>query len=372
MDKNIADTESEESVSLAVTRRQRRRRLLYSVAGENVVPRIAEKRRRMDALRANAGTIREGDRSRIMDLYEQAIKQNPEDAPKHAAHAFARLMEAAEQSGREHPSLTLAKVVASQLLDLDRSPDLSWSSKACEFAADLALIEPDLADGPQLKAAKEAVRVKLSCGHLIEDCRSELELIRAARKDANVGAHYTFDIDAWYMLAVRPSFEQAATDALRRWGIKTWWPNYRSSVPNAKCIKNGRMTRQSKFLPVITGIVFCQTRWGEKFRSAINSAPGVIRVERKAGAPIVLSPKDITLLENIERDHGKSLKASPGAGVIHSFKCGEKVRFKGSGGAGLGTGDVVKLYKDGRLIVRGDLMGRKVDVTVLPRQIERL
>ena len=191
--------------------------------------------------------------------------------------------------------------------------------------------------------------------------RDALEGVAAVRYVPDAGAQ-------WSLVIVRPMFEQEARDSLRRQGVGTWWPNYPWLQPTHEK-KNGRFTRRLAPCSVIPGTLFCLSRFDGLFWSAIDRAPGIINVAlNPRGEPIVLSDLDIVLIHKIEAGLNTPSLAKP----IHNFKRGEKVRLTEGMTARWGAGRITKLARDGRISLEVDLMGRKVTVTVLPHQIERM
>jgi hypothetical protein len=81
----------------------------------------------------------------------------------------------------------------------------------------------------------------------------------------------------------------------------------------------------------------------------------------------MLMEEDIDVIRSIERGMNTPV---PGK-ALHSFKTGDKVRFKDDEVNRWPSGRIAGSIGDGRVIVEIDMMGRIVPTHVFPYQIER-
>lgn len=156
--------------------------------------------------------------------------------------------------------------------------------------------------------------------------------------------------EGWHLLLVRPGKEQAALNNFRRTKLRAYWPNYET-------VRNRRS--------VIPGYLFVMGPADAAFWDAIERVEDIVNVARTYGGGLVtLRQSDMDTIRNIEEGLNEPV---PGKS-LHSFRTGDKVRFKDSSWP---PGVVARSTGDGRLSVEVELMGRMVPVQVYPHQIEK-
>lgn len=177
-------------------------------------------------------------------------------------------------------------------------------------------------------------------------------------------------ITEWCMLIVRPSMEQEARDALRRYGIGAYWPNYpKLTVVKNRQSENGRPIRRLSLASVIAGVILTPAKFTDLFWNAIDLAPGVINIARTPSSkPVTLNDTDIVLIHKIE----EVLNRPAPEKAVHTFKVGDKVRLVGAQADRWPPGRIVRVARNGRISIEIAAMGRKVIFNdLLPHQIER-
>jgi transcription antitermination factor NusG len=167
-----------------------------------------------------------------------------------------------------------------------------------------------------------------------------------------------------YLVMVRSSRERDAVDSYRRNQIPTYWPSYEMLVPTRQKI-NGHPVCVRRRIGIIPGYVFPEVRPGALGLDNIVAAIDYIRTFD--GSPLLIRDADIQIIRRIEA----GLNTPKPGGTDHAFKVGEKVRFSDDLDSRWPPGKIIKLAKEGRIIVEVDAMGRKLPITVFPHQIER-
>ena len=173
--------------------------------------------------------------------------------------------------------------------------------------------------------------------------------------------------DRHYMVVCRPNREFDTVDSFRRHGQPAFWPNYEELVTTRER-RNGHPVRRTRRVGIIAGYVFTPVRAERDFTAFLARIIGAIGlVKTFSGSPLVLDDDDIQTLRRIEATRDTSLPLP----TQHAFKLGEKVRFKDDNGHRWPPGRIVRLARQGRIVVEVSLMGRKVELKALPHQIER-
>lgn len=166
------------------------------------------------------------------------------------------------------------------------------------------------------------------------------------------------------MWVVRSNREFEAVDSMRRQLVRAYWPSYERLVATKHRFENRPVRRL-----VRSGIIpYVFTPEVDDIAGVVEQSVGVIDVVRTfSGSPLLLKETDIAIIRKI--DVGMNTPKPEAA--AHNFKIGEKVRFTDDIMAHWPPGTIIKLARDGRIIVDQALMGRKVPVTVFPFQIEK-
>lgn len=172
----------------------------------------------------------------------------------------------------------------------------------------------------------------------------------------------------YYMIICRPNHEFDAVDSFRRHKQPAFWPNYEELV-TTKEQKNGHPVQRMRRVGIISGYVFTPVAPEKDFTAFLQRIIGAIGfVKSFSGAPLLLDELDIQTLRRIE-EHRDTPVPAP---TTHSFKIGEKVRFRDDTRHRWPPGKITKLARQGRINVEVSLMGRKVDIKALAHQIEKM
>lgn len=171
-----------------------------------------------------------------------------------------------------------------------------------------------------------------------------------------------------YLVEARMGREMDTVDSFRRSGLLAYWPSYLETVP-ARRRENGCMTRRTKRVGILPGYVFCEVDAKRDLTTLLDHTVGAFDVVRfQSGAPLLIADADIQIIRRIEI----GLNTPRPEQTHHDFKMGEKVSFTDDLVGRWPPGRIIKLAREGRITVEVDLMGRKVKITVLPHQIERM
>lgn len=175
--------------------------------------------------------------------------------------------------------------------------------------------------------------------------------------------------ERYYMIVCRPNHEYDTVDSMRRNNQPAFWPSYEQLVTTRRVL-NGQPVRKIRRIGIVAGYVFSPATSDRDFTMFLQRIVGAIEIAKSdAGNPIFLTDKDIAIFRRIERDpEDKEHKA---ASPKRALQVGEKIRFKDDLQHRWPPGKVIKLARQGRIIVELSLMGRKVEVKALPHQIER-
>jgi transcription antitermination factor NusG len=167
------------------------------------------------------------------------------------------------------------------------------------------------------------------------------------------------------MVVVRQGHELDAVDSMRRHGLLAYWPSYERLVASRRRFEGMQIRRliRSGVVPYIFTPVGEGNFLDEKHR--IVAVLDIVRTF--SGTPLFLLDRDIEIVRRIEA----RLNTPKPEATEHDFKSGDKVRFTDDVNRHWPPGRVVKLAKDGRIIVDVNLKGRVVPFTVFPFQIER-
>lgn len=189
--------------------------------------------------------------------------------------------------------------------------------------------------------------------------RSALEGITGVEHKPKVERQYR-------MVICRPNHEFDTVDSFRRHSTPAFWPNYEELIATRQQ-QNGQPVRRIRRVGIIAGYVFTPVDPDVDFMALLQRVVGAIEIVRTmSGAPLLLDEEDIQTLRRIEMGRNVPAKA-----VNREFKLGEKVRFTDDLQHRWPPGKIIKLARQGRIIVEISLMGRKVEVKALPHQIER-
>jgi transcription antitermination factor NusG len=170
-----------------------------------------------------------------------------------------------------------------------------------------------------------------------------------------------------YLVMVRMNRELDAVDSLRRHQFRAYWPSFEELMPTRK-VYGGRTGRRLRRVGILPGYVFSAID-GRDFIALIDRLVGVIDVARSfSGEPLLIRDDDIRIIRRIEV--GLNTPSATASGQ-HRFKVGERVRFVDDLIGRWPPGRIRKLAREGRIGVEVELMGRKLDIIVLPHQIER-
>lgn len=171
----------------------------------------------------------------------------------------------------------------------------------------------------------------------------------------------------WYMVVVRGNHQLDAVDGLRRQGLRAYWPHYERCEPSKRLIAGRHTSRSVRF--GILPYVLSPRAEGVDFTSEIERVVTIMDIVRTfSGSPLLLRNRDIDIIRRID----VGLNTPKPEATIHNFKIKDKVRFLDDLMGQWPPGVIIKLAKEGRISVEVNLMGRKVPITVLAHQIERI
>lgn len=171
-----------------------------------------------------------------------------------------------------------------------------------------------------------------------------------------------------YLVMVRMNRELDAVDSFRRHSVPAYWPSYQELAPTQR-VRGGHPVRRMRRVGIMPGYVFAAADHSFDMTLLLDRIVGAFDVVRTmSGNPLMIGDADIQIIRKIEI----GLNAPSSEKVIHDLKKGEKVRFVDDLIGRWPPGRISKLAKDGRIGVEVELMGRKVEITVLPFQIERM
>lgn len=169
----------------------------------------------------------------------------------------------------------------------------------------------------------------------------------------------------WCMISARSGGEINVANGLRRFDLPGYWPSYEEAVISRDHagVRHDRMVRRA----LIPGIVFGPVgaiALVDRIRDAFGP------VLTFSGNPLLLTERDIALLRSIELAQNRP--AVPTKADHHKYKIGDKVRLLDDLMAIWPPGKITRLAHGGRISVEVSLMARKVNIKVLPHQIERI
>lgn len=171
-----------------------------------------------------------------------------------------------------------------------------------------------------------------------------------------------------YLVMARMNHELDTVDSFRRQGLRAYWPSYETRVASQRRV-GGCLTQKMKRVGILPGYVFCEVDPYRDLTIMLDSTVGAFDVVRHLDhSPLLIADADIQIIRRIEI----GLNAPAPIAASYDFKTGEKVRFTDDLVGRWPPGRIVKLAREGRISVEVDLMGRKVKITVLPHQIERM
>ena len=180
----------------------------------------------------------------------------------------------------------------------------------------------------------------------------------------------------WVALLTVPNQDEKASQALKwmAWGTPTqvYWPCSVQQV-KAKLLPNGRHARVAQVKSIFPGFLFASIAIGESVPpgydpwQVFRAAPSVRNWLRNGlGEPAYISEGDMEKIRRIENEQN----AAPEAPTAHTFKNGDRIRFRGDLIDRWPAGKVREVCGDGRLGVEVPLLGRVVKIYVRPHQIE--
>ena len=169
------------------------------------------------------------------------------------------------------------------------------------------------------------------------------------------------------LVVVRNNHEFDSVDSFRRNMVPAYWASYEELLPTRK-VQNGFTARRSRRVGILPGLVFVPVEEGRDLEGLLHRIVGAIDIHRTySGNPFLVNDADVRIVRRIEI--GLNM---PAPSISHKFKNGEKVRFTDDVDARWPPGKIIKLARDGRIIVEVDAMGRKMPITVFSFQIERM
>jgi transcription antitermination factor NusG len=170
-----------------------------------------------------------------------------------------------------------------------------------------------------------------------------------------------------YLVMVRMNRELDAVDSFRRNNVQSYWPNYEELMP-ARRVYGVRPVRRIRRVGILPGYVFSAVDPNRDFTNLLDRIVAAYDVVRNAsGCPLRIADADVQIIRRIEIGLN-----TPHEQAKHDLKVGEKVRFVDDLIGRWPPGKVAKLAREGRISVEVELMGRKVYITALPHQIERM
>lgn len=172
-----------------------------------------------------------------------------------------------------------------------------------------------------------------------------------------------------FVVMARLNRELDTVDSLRRNNVAAYWPSY-SLLRPSRSRAGGFQGQRWKRAGIIPGYVFTPLDPHLDFEQLLRRIVGAIDIVRTfSGNAWLIPDRYIRDLRKIEIGLNTPL---PAAVTAHTFKIGQKVRFTDALVGDWPPGTIITLAPEGRISVEVDLMGRKVPVTVLPHQIERM
>jgi transcription antitermination factor NusG len=170
-----------------------------------------------------------------------------------------------------------------------------------------------------------------------------------------------------YLVVVRNNHEFDSVDSFRRNMIPAYWASYEELLPSKK-VQNGTTGRSVRRVGILPGLIFVPVDAAPDMQGLLHRIVGAIDFHRTySGAPFVVEDADVRTIQRIEAGLN-----TPSKIVTHKFKVGEKVRFTDDLDCRWPPGKIIKLAREGRIIVEVDAMGRKMPITVFPFQIEKM
>ncbi|QPF81656.1 hypothetical protein IC762_17675 [Bradyrhizobium genosp. L] len=173
--------------------------------------------------------------------------------------------------------------------------------------------------------------------------------------------------ERYYVIVCRPNHEFEAVDSFRRNAQPAFWPSYEELVTTRQR-QNDQPVRRIRRIGIISGYVFTPASPSRDFTVFLQRIVGAIEIAKTfSGAPLVLDEADVAVFRRIEAEEGfkDTVKTE------HDFKIGEKVRFRDDLQRRWPPGKIIKLARQGRISVEVAMMGRKMEIKVLPHQIAR-
>ena len=171
----------------------------------------------------------------------------------------------------------------------------------------------------------------------------------------------------WRALIALASREQRAADWLRESRIRAYWPNYSVSESVGRQA-NGWRARGRRLRAISPGFVFVAVPPDSELElhRIVEDTPGIIGYMRDGtGLAATITEHDIRRIREIEGDHNRP----PPAKHVHSFRIGQKVRFKIDRGL---TGKIVEFCADGRIGIEAEKLLGGATVKAWPHQIEAM
>jgi transcription antitermination factor NusG len=170
-----------------------------------------------------------------------------------------------------------------------------------------------------------------------------------------------------HLVVVRNSHEFESVDSFRRNFVPAYWASYEELLPSRK-VRNGFTGRRVRRVGILPGLIFVPVNAVPDMEGLLHRIVGAIDFHRTySGNPFVVDDADVRVIQRIEVGLN-----TPSKEVAHKFKVGEKVRFVDDLDGRWPPGKIIKLAREGRIIVEVDAMGRKMPITVFSFQIERM
>lgn len=170
-----------------------------------------------------------------------------------------------------------------------------------------------------------------------------------------------------HLVVVRNNHEFDSVDSFRRNLIPAYWANYEELLPSRKMM-NGFAGRRVRRVGILPGLIFVPVNAAPDMEGLLHRIVGAIDFHRTySGSPFMVDDADVRIIQRIEVGLN-----TPSKVVAHKFKIGEKVRFIDDLDNRWPPGKIIKLAREGRIIVEVDAMGRKMPITVFSFQIERM
>jgi transcription antitermination factor NusG len=170
-----------------------------------------------------------------------------------------------------------------------------------------------------------------------------------------------------FLVVVRNSHEFDSVDSFRRNLIPAYWASYEELLPSKK-MQNGFTGRRVRRVGILPGLIFVPVNAAPDMEGLLHRIVGAIDFHRTySGAPFMVEDADVRTIQRIEVGLNTPSKA-----VAHKFKDGDRVRFTDDLDSRWPPGKIIKLAREGRIIVEVDAMGRKMPITVFSSQIEKM